>query len=252
MQTTLKVGEKSFSVDYVLAPQMVVFSHGFGVRRDARGIFTDITAALPAGWGYVLYDYDVFDEATNSVTIAGAAERVKRLQTVLEWAQQQAGVQKVHVVGHSIGSLTIADLAPENVQSIVLIAPPLSLGLHFVERFTKRPDAKHDGHTWKIPRTDGTTTIANEEPLAEIMNIEAEAVLAKLAFFRPYVMVLAGADEVLQDDDYTELIVMPTVNMIGIDGANHDFTGNARTELVKIVVAQLLKGPTTKNIEEGE
>lgn len=252
MQATLKVGKESLSLDYALAPQMVVFSHGFGVRRDARGIFTDITAALPAGWGYVLFEYDVFDEATNSVTISGFSDRVKHLQAVLEWTHQQAGVGKVHAVGHSIGALTIADLAPENVESIVLIAPPLSLGLHFAERFTKRPDVKHAGHTWKIPRTDGTTTIANEEPLAEIMNIEAEAVLAKLAFFRPYVMILAGADEVLQDDDYTELIVMPTVNMIGVDGANHDFTGNARAELVEIVVAQLLKGPATKNIEEVE
>jgi pimeloyl-ACP methyl ester carboxylesterase len=252
MQATLKVGKESLSLDYALAPQMVVFSHGFGVRQDARGMFTDIVAALPKGWGYVLFNYDAFDDVTKSVTITGFAARVKKLQAVLEWVRQQTGVEKVHLVGHSIGALTIADLAPENVGSIVLIAPPLSLGLRFAERFTKREGAEHSGHTWRIPRSDGTITIADEEPLTELMNVEAEAVLAKLGFFRPYVMVLAGADEVLQDEDYTELIVMPTVNMTGIDGASHDFTGSVRQELVQTVIDQLQKGPSVKNMDDSE
>jgi pimeloyl-ACP methyl ester carboxylesterase len=240
MQTTLRVGDGNVALNYQLAKHMVVFSHGFGVRNDARGMFTDIAQALPKDWGYALFDYDGFDETSRQQKVVGFAARVQRLQTVLEWVQAQDGVEKVSIVGHSIGALTIANLAPEHAASIVLIAPPLSLGSRFAEQFTKRADARHDGHTWFIPRADGTITVVDDEVLAELMNVDAEGELAKLALFRPYAIILAGVDEVIPDADYTELITMPSVTMEGVDRANHDFDGTARAELVTLVLKQLM------------
>jgi hypothetical protein len=71
MQTTLQVGNSVVNLEYQLGAQMVVFSHGFGVRADAHGMFTDIAQALPRGWGYVLFDYDTFDTAKNEQRIIG-------------------------------------------------------------------------------------------------------------------------------------------------------------------------------------
>jgi hypothetical protein len=45
---------------------------------------------------------------------------------------------------------------------------------------------------------------------------------------------------------------MPTVNMTGIDGASHDFTGSVRQELVQTVIDQLQKGPSVKNMDDSE
>ncbi|HWT55767.1 MAG TPA: alpha/beta fold hydrolase [Candidatus Microsaccharimonas sp.] len=241
MQTTLQVGERAVQIEYVLAPQMVVFSHGFGVRHDARGLFTDIVAALPKGWGYALFDYDSYDEATKQQHVVGFATRLKELKAVVDWALVQKGVEKLHLVGHSMGSLTIASLAPEIRGEIVLMVPPLTLGSRFVELYNKRPGVEHEGHTWSIPRSDGTTTIVDDVAFAELMSIDAEGELAKLAMFRSYTIVLAGTDEVLPDEDYTDLIVMPSVSMQGIDQADHDFSGRARKESVSIVV-RLLQG----------
>src|SRR4051812_9819731 len=84
MQTTLQVGKSVINLDYRLGEQMVVFSHGFGVRSDARGLFTDIVQALPRGWGYVLFDYDDFDATKNEQQVNGFAERLSRLQTVID------------------------------------------------------------------------------------------------------------------------------------------------------------------------
>lgn len=243
MQATLQVGEGNVMLDYRLGKHVVVFSHGFGVRRDARGMFTDIVQALPPGWGYVLFDYDSFDEASGQQTVIGFNSRVERLQAVIEWVQDQKDVAQVSVVGHSLGALTIASLAPEKVASIVLIAPPLSLGSRFAEQFTEREGAKHEGHTWHIPRTDGTSTAVGDEQLAELMSVDAEGELAKLALFRSYVIILAGVDEIIPDADYTELITMPSVSMEGVDSANHDFEGAARQELVESVIKRLTTVP---------
>lgn len=252
MQTTLTVEGSAVSIEYKLAPKLVVCSHGFGVRRDARGLFTDIVAGLPEGWGYVLFDYDAFDEVTGRVIVNGFTSRVARLRAVLDWARRQTDVEQLNIVGHSMGALTVADVAPEDIGAIVLLAPPLSLGLRFAELYTKRPGAKHSGHSWTIPRSDDTTTVVDDDLFAELINIDAEAELAKLAFFRPYTMVLASSDEILQDEDYTDLIVMPTVSMISIEQASHDFAGQARAELVTVVIAQLLKGISIKDTSSLE
>jgi pimeloyl-ACP methyl ester carboxylesterase len=244
MQATLKVGDSVINLEYELGSQLVVFSHGFGVRHDGRGLFTDIAQAFPRGWGFVMFDYDAVDTGSNVSTLVGFAERSKILQAILKWAHQQEGVAQVHVVGHSFGTMTVANVAPEDVGAIILLAPPLSLGSRFAERYTKRTGSEHDGHTWKIPRTDGSTTVVDDEVLAELVSVDAEGELAKLALFRPYTIVLAGTDEVIPDADYTELITLPSVTMEGVERADHDFSGEARHELVELVL-RLLKEPVS-------
>jgi hypothetical protein len=215
MQTTLKVGEADVAVEYSLAPQLVVFSHGFGVSKDSRGLFPSIAQSLPRGWGYAMFDYDTFDAATNQARVTPMSERIERLKAVLDWAHQQPGV-----------------------------APPLVMGSRFEEIYTKRDGAKHDGHTWLLPRSDGSTTVVDDQPFADIVSIDAEGELTKLAMFRPYSLILASVDEILPDADYTDLLVLPSVNGMGIDGADHNFGGASRAELIELVNAQLQAKPT--------
>jgi pimeloyl-ACP methyl ester carboxylesterase len=239
MQTTLKVGDVNVALEYNLAPQMVLFSHGFGVRADSRGLFPAITQSLPRGWGYVQFDYDSFDVAKNQLTVSSMSDRLVRLQAVINWARQQSGVELVHMVAHSLGCLVAAELAPAGIGKMVLLSPPLALGSRFADIYTHRKGAKHTGHTWSLPRADGTTTIVDDEVFAELVSIDAEGELTKLAMFRPFSLILASADEVLPDADYTDLIVMPSVNGMGIDGADHNFGGQFRPELVRLVIEQL-------------
>lgn len=248
MQATLQVGERATTIEYELAPQMVVFSHGFGVRRDARGLFTDIIAGLPKGWGYILFDYDSYDEVSRQQRAVGAGERLETLQAVFTWAAEQKGVEQLHAVGHSMGSLTLACLAPQTIGQIVLMAPPLKMGARFVELYNKRPGTRHDGHTWTIERSDGSFTVVDDDDLAELVSVDAEGELVKLAMFRPYTIVLAESDQIIPDDDYTDLIVMPSVSMQGINQADHDFNGRVRAELVQVIVS-LLQGKAVDPID---
>jgi pimeloyl-ACP methyl ester carboxylesterase len=240
MQTTLKVGEADVTLDYNLAPQVVIFSHGFGVGPDSRGLFASIAQSLPRGWGYVMFNYDTHDVSTNQTHITAMPERVERLKAVLDWTRQQPGVEQLHIVAHSLGCLVAAQLAPESIGKLVLLAPPLVMGSRFEEIYTKRPTAKHEGHTWSLPRSDGTTTIIDDQPFADMVSSDAEGELTKLAMFRPYSLILASTDEILPDADYTDLLVLPSVNGMGIDGADHNFGGGSRAEVVQLVNDQLL------------
>jgi pimeloyl-ACP methyl ester carboxylesterase len=239
VQKKIQVGDGELVVDFKLGEQLVVFSHGFGVRSDSRGLFTDIIAALPAKWGYVRFDYDSFNALDQRLQVATLQNRLISLKAVLEWAESQTDVQKVHLVGHSMGGLTIASLAPDTTGSIILLAPPLSLGSRFAERFTKRTGATHEGDLWSFPRSDGSMTQVHDATLADLLSIDAEGELSKLALFRPYTVILPGSDEVQPDADYTGLITMPSVSMLGVDKADHDFGGESRQELVELVIDRL-------------
>ena len=70
-----------FELEYRLAPSMLVFSHGFGVRRDSRGMFTDIIQHLPEDFGYVLFDYDSSENGMTRATLTG--EQIARLKRVI-------------------------------------------------------------------------------------------------------------------------------------------------------------------------
>jgi pimeloyl-ACP methyl ester carboxylesterase len=98
----------NFGFEYKLAPEVVVFSHGFGVGRDNRGLFTGITECLPSGLGYVLFDYYDYNDALATVVLTDFTEQTKRLRQVIDWAQKQPGVVKVHLVAHSIGCIVAA------------------------------------------------------------------------------------------------------------------------------------------------
>src|SRR4051812_23517766 len=94
-------GDAQLTADVQLAPHVVIFSHGFGVQRDSRGMFTDIAAALPKGVGYVLFDYNDIDSAHNLVHANGFADQVIRLRAVISWVRMQPGVTQISLVGHS-------------------------------------------------------------------------------------------------------------------------------------------------------
>jgi len=233
-------GDAQLTADVKIAPHVVIFSHGFGVQRDSRGMFTDVIAALPKDVGYVLFDYNDIDAAHNMVHANGFADQVIRLRAVISWVRMQPGVTQISLIGHSLGALIIADLAPSDVHKIILLAPPTTpMGGFRRQRYTHKPGAELYRGVWHIPRRDGTTTLISEAVFDELERVDAEGELVKLAMLQPYLLVIAEADEVLPDDDYTELIVMDAITSVGIEGASHNFDPPAREELIQTILERL-------------
>lgn len=221
-----------FELEYRLAPHMVVFSHGFGVRRDSRGMFTDISQHLPADFGYVLFDYDNIDGEMLRATYA--AEQIVRLQRVVAWARQQPGVENVGIVAHSRGCLITSLARIQSLSFVVMLAPPLAQG-HARHYFTNKPGTIKRGDDWHVPRSDGTTTIIPEGVFVEFDQVQREAVLLDYAVVQPMFVVVAGADGVLGEQDYGHLEANPNITLQTIAGASHDFADAARQPLIHLV-----------------
>ena len=229
------------TIEYKLAPHMVVFSHGFGVRRDGRGMLTEIAENLPDGYGYVLFDYNEIDDEHYTVRIKDFSEQVELLNKVLAWTSGQKGVRQVSLIAHSMGCIVAALARPQGFNKVVFLAPPTSIGERTRKYFTGKRDAEKHGDTWVIPRSDGTISIIPESFFDQYEQVDALQALQQFADTQPYTLIVAGTDEVLPDADYEALAKHKNVQFSRIKGASHDFENDARQPLLDKVVADLTK-----------
>jgi len=229
----------SITVEYELKPRMVVFSHGFGVKRDSRGMFTDIVRHLPEGFGYVLFDYYDIDEAHNSVRLTDFAEQVTRLQTVLEWTLKQPRVEDVGMIAHSMGCIVAALTAIRGLSHVVLLASPTSIGERTRKYFTSKEGAKKQGDTWIVPRKDDTTSLIPESLFDQFEAIDAEQSMLKYADTQPFMLVTASKDMAVKGAVYDRIRAKPGIQYIEILGADHNFSGPNRKPLLETITGYL-------------
>ena len=60
----------------------LLFSHGFGVKKDSRGMFTEIAENFP-NYTPVMFDYNVINEETNEVTVEPYSKQSELLSAEL-------------------------------------------------------------------------------------------------------------------------------------------------------------------------
>lgn len=224
--------------DYELAPHMVVFSHGFGVERTSRGLFTDIVKELPEGYGYVLFDY--YDIADKTVNIATFEDQQRMLLSIVAWLSEQSSVEDISLVAHSMGCVVAAMAQPPEINRAVMLAPPLHINAQTRDFFMNKFGVERRGDLWVIQRSDGTTSIIPEAMFEEMEDMQADQLLLDYAAVQPYALLLPTHDDVLGHVDYNELALDENVSAQTIDDANHNFTDEARQATVKAVIDWLI------------
>lgn len=214
----------------------VVYSHGFGVRKDDRGLMTDIAAALPE-CEHILFDYNTFDEATNTMTVSPLNAQVAKLKEKLESLGNDPDAT-IDLVAHSQGCIVAAIAKPTNVRKLLFLAPPDNLDKdRLIKFFGDRTGSQInlEGES-RIPRRDGTTTII---PASYWRSIEAPQPIRlynRLPAHSEVKFYIANDDEVLglsnfdQTDQAIELIQVP---------GNHDFNGEYRKPLLEMLKQEI-------------
>jgi len=226
-----------FELVYRLAPHMVVFSHGFGVRRDARGMFTDIVDNLSDGFGFVLFEYNLPEG--DKLRLTSLSDQVARLKQVIAWTRQQPGAESISIIAHSKGCTVTALAQPDNVGSVIMLTPPLHVGSGTMVMFTTRPGAVREGDTWSIPRSDGTTSLVDQAVFEEMSTVDGEKAVVDYAHLQSLHIVTAGDDRILPNQDYSRVAACPGATLDTIPNASHDFAGDARRPLIALVNAYL-------------
>lgn len=223
-----------------MAKHIIVYSHGFGVRQDDRGLFTDIATSLP-GAEHIMFDYNEVDGAENTLTVAPLTEQAGKLeQKVVETQATNPGVT-IDLICHSQGCLVAAIANVSGVRKTIFTAPPPDANIEDkIRRWQVRYGTKFTTEgTSYLERKDGSTTIVPPEYWASLKNLDAQELYNTLVASTELVVITATEDEVLGNVVLSGL--NPEIKVIEM-ATGHNFEGEARAKLVNIIANELTNG----------
>lgn len=198
---------------------IVIFSHGFGVKRDSRGLFTKIAASLPNNFGYVLFDYNSTDG--EHVYLRTYSEQAAVLKTVFSTVHRMT--DKIYVIGHSMGAITASILAEVSTTKSILLAPPVtsSSGRKYFNEYLGAYRDKDN--VLVIPRKDGTTTHVTDNFWDEAESIDPIAAMLDYGKKSDLTVIRAMNEDILRHtENYTLLSNNQAIKLVELPG-NHNF-----------------------------
>lgn len=220
-----------------MSNHIIIYSHGFGVRKDDRGLFTDIAATLH-GAQHILFDYNQADETTNTLTVAPLTKQAEKLRRVITDTQAANPEASIDLICHSQGCVVAAMVQPQGIHKVVFLAPPD----HFaavdqkIKKMLERPGTKlnNDGST-SYPRRDGSTTTIPKAYWDSRQGVNPMQLYRDLAGQTELTIVQADHDEVIGETDFSELKGTKVIHM----NTGHDYEGQYRDKVASLVAEEL-------------
>ena len=212
---------------------IVIFSHGFGVTKDSRGMFTDIVSMFGDDIECVLFDYNIIDESANTITIRPFSEQKNILENIINETKIKNPNAVIDIITHSQGCIITGLVNPTGIRKVILLAPPFDLKMKkLIELFKQRPgtEINFDGVS-KLARNDGTVSIVPKDFWQEASHINPIDIYNNLALSNDVTIVNANQDEILSTNNFLEI---KNIKVINIDG-NHNFNGGYRNGLLETI-----------------
>lgn len=233
-----KMADRITQIDVpVGATDIIIFVHGFGVRYDSRGMFTDIKQTLPKNFGSIMFDFNKVSD--KDVYLSSIKEQVEILRGIIENAKTDFPGIKLSVVAHSMGCI-ITSLAGLNIDGkVIFLAPPDNFGDNRLESYFRHYDgASENNNMLIVPRKDGSIShipldFFNE--MATIQPIEAMLSYAKTKMIN---IIQTTRDEVIGATDYGKLSKFANISTIPSD---HNFNDSNREAVIEKLATILQK-----------
>ena len=212
----------------------IVYSHGFGTRSDARGMFTDIVTLFPDR-EHIQFDYnEIIDERTlRAASLTTQTEKLSEVLTALEIREPH-----VDLVAHSQGGIIAAMVNPACIRKAIFIAPPPSYDLEYsISKFASKPGAVVDlaGES-VMPRSDGSITLVPASYWESVRYLDPVPLYNAFAKSTSLTIIAGNQDDVFKDIEFHD--IDPSIRIIRIDG-DHNFLGEYRKGLLQLIT-QLL------------
>ena len=211
----------------------VIFSHGYGVRKDDNGLLSDIAESLPEVEP-VLFDYFKIDESANTLTVCPLSRQAIRLSQVINEVRQANPGAIIDLIGHSQGTVAIALAKPENIRKVILLAPTFNFNLErSLVRYRSRPgtEINLEGIS-RLPSSDGLVRIVPAEYWREREGIKLFVEYNSFAAKTEMIMIEANQDQISEKVDLS--VLSPEIVVASLDG-DHGFSGPARKKLIEVI-----------------
>jgi pimeloyl-ACP methyl ester carboxylesterase len=206
----------------------VIFSHGFGVRKDSKGLFTDLQTGLAPKYAGHMLDLNIL-EAEQVIIVPPVTEQARILESRI---REESG--EVDIIAHSQGTLVAAAL-PANlaIRHIILLAPPVKLASKLMsDTYADHPmtQTMPDGHL-QFVRKNGDRMWMSPEYRQQMRGVDPVAWINKLATRYPVTLIRATDDEILDTIDDSGFKNITVINLPG----DHDFDPPARDALIEVI-----------------
>lgn len=212
---------------------IVIFSHGFGVRKDDRGLLTDIEKVIPEAQS-ILFDYFDVDEVNKTLTIRSLSSQAEKLNQVIDEVKKNNAGAVIDLICHSQGTIVAALAKPEGVRKTILLTPVFDLSI-------QRTIKKYEARTGKDINLNSMSEIGILDGFMRIIPPEYWSDREKINTFKEYnlfaektevTVIEANQDNVLEKVDLKDL--SQKVKVLNLDG-DHSFSGESREALYKTI-----------------
>lgn len=220
------------------SPHIIIFSHGFGVRKDDRGLFTAISRAVPDAES-ILFHYNPINDKSNTLTAKPLHEQVQKLRKVINTARAEYPGATIDLVCHSQGCVVAGMLKPRGIRKVIMLTPPDDVSeAVLVEQLGSRTETTIDvSARTRLPRSDGSTTVIHPEYWQSLAGIEPVKLYNRLAKFTALRIINARNDEVLGPVSFEG--IDPGISFVTLEGDHNFEEEESRKRILYILQKEL-------------
>ena len=216
--------------------RLVIFSHGFGVKRDSWGMFNEIGDTLKDGSLVVRFDYNRISIEENATHVLPCSMQSQMLAQVIDHFNSLFSPTSKTIIAHSMGCVVTGLLQPNKIEKILLLAPPITspyqrLKDYFSKRHGSRIDETQES---VIERSDGSWTYIPPEFWPEIQATSPYELYKHLMTKTDLYAIRPLQDQVITSEDYSGLKQLLKGSYREIEGS-HDFHPPHRQKLLDTI-----------------
>ena len=204
-----------------ITPHIIIFSHGFGVRKEDRGLFTAIYRGVP-DIKAVMFDYNPINEKANTLTTKPLNEQAHKLRHVINNTRAENPDAIIDLVCHSQGCVIAGLVKPRGIRKVIMLTAPDDVSVETVaKQLGKDLEAPIDvSIRTRLARSDGSTTVIHPEYWQSLEGINVVKLYNNLARVTALRILNAKQDEMLGETKFESLD--PSISLVRLDG-NHNF-----------------------------
>jgi hypothetical protein len=217
---------------------VIIFSHGFGVRKEDRGLFPAIARAVPDAVP-IMFDYNPINNSSNTLTAKPLDEQARKLRKIINGVRIEYPGAIIDLVCHSQGCVVAGILKPRGIRKIIMLTPPDDVSeATVVRQLSTRMDAPIDVTArTRVPRADGSTTVIHPEYWQSLEGVNPVKLYNRLSKFTELRIMCARQDEVLGATSFEG--IDKGISFVTFDG-NHNFDdAESRKRILYILQKEL-------------
>jgi hypothetical protein len=216
-----------------MSKHIVIYSHGFGVGKDDRGLFPDIASALP-NCRNEMFDYNHFDEARGAIVVSPFDKQAAKLSQVITQIKKDNPEAIIDMICHSQGCVTAAMACQEGIRKSIFLAPPDNLNIdRLITKFDRPGSTLNVEGESLLVRRDGGLTIVPKEYWSSIRPLEVLSLYDTFGNNTDLTIIDATEDETLGNTDFSKRNESIKLSQLAAD---HNFTGESRDEVKNLIV----------------